>query len=176
MSDDFEKREEESGELSAEETYYYLPTMHLGPSLPHYYGDYVRKLFVAAAALMLVLAPFFGGFLPLTLPFEIIGAVVLVAFGALTNPKKQWVVAGDVLLAGTLIIAYEGIALYAYLQNDVLVFFTREALVVIFVFAFYFSMKTLRAMMQHQIGKREPPGEFIKPTVEERWHSTHTWQ
>ena len=176
MTDDFEKRQQESGELEAEESYYYLPTMNLGPALPHYYGDYVRKLFVAAAALVLILAPFFGGFLPLTLPFEILGAVLLVTFGALTNPKKQWVVLGDVIIAGLFIVGYEGVALYAYLQNDVLMFFTREALVVIFVFAFYFSIKTLRAMMLHQIGKREPPGEFVKPTLEERWNSTHHWQ
>ena len=168
--------EQEKDEIAVDDTYYYLPTMqNLGPALPHYYGDYVRKLFLGAAALLLVFAPFLGGFLPLTLPFEIVGAVALVAFAALTSPKKQWVVAGDAVLSGAFMFVCEIIAIFAYLQDDMLMFFAREALAVIFLFAFYFSVKTLRAMILHQIGKREPPGEFLKPTPEERWRDTHSW-
>ena len=41
----------------------------------------------------------------------------------------------------------------------------RLAVAVIFLFAFYFSMKTLRAFMTKQIGKRETIDEFEEPDV-----------
>ena len=54
--------------------------------IEHYYGDAIRQLFVTAAALILVGAPFYAEALRVELPFEILGAVILVAIAALANP------------------------------------------------------------------------------------------
>mgnify|MGYP001611693625 CR=1 FL=1 len=143
----------------------YFPGLNLGPRLAHYYGDYVRKLFIVAAALMLILAPFLpSGLWVLTLPFDIVGALVLVALAALTNPKKELIMLANAAAAGIGLAASEVIALSAFANGESLVFIAREVLAFVFVLALYFALKTLRAMRFQQVGKRELPGEFLEDT------------
>ncbi|TSC85883.1 MAG: hypothetical protein G01um10148_791 [Parcubacteria group bacterium Gr01-1014_8] len=151
----------------------YFPRLSLGPSLAHYHGDHVRRLFIAAAGAMLVLAPFLSSYMPYTLPFEILGAVVIVVLAALTNPKKEMVMMANAFAAGIGVVANETIALFAYFDGSIFIFFGREVIAFLFIFALYFSLKTVRAMELGQIGKREPPGEFREPTLEEMWEETH---
>jgi len=50
--------------------------------------------------------------------------------------------------------------MYGYKNVEPVAFMLRVLVAVIFLFAFYFSMKTLRAFMLRQIGKRETIDEF----------------
>jgi hypothetical protein len=50
--------------------------------------------------------------------------------------------------------------MYGYKNIEPVAFMLRVLVAVIFLFAFYFSMKTLRAFMLRQIGKRETMDEF----------------
>lgn len=146
-----------------------------GPRLPHYYGDYVRRLFISAAALMLVLAPFLQGSLWLvTLPLDIIGALVLIILAALTHPKKELIMIANAAAAGIGLAASEVVALLAYGNGESLLFITREVLAFLFVLALYFSLKTLRAMRFQQVGKRELPGEFLEDTDMEAYREVRS--
>jgi hypothetical protein len=139
----------------------YLPRFNIEPRVPHYYGDIVRRIFIGAAAAIVIFAPFFGGNV-LLLPFEIIGAVVLVILAGLTTPKNMSIMIVNAVAAALGVVIYETTALYAYSNGDVWTFLAHETLVVTFVFALYFSMKTVRAMQLGQIGKHSKPGEFLK--------------
>ena len=128
--------------------------------VPHYYGDYIRQLFNIAAPLMLITAPFYANNLTIELPFEIVGALVLVALAALTNPHKQTIVVADAVAAGLGLLVYGTWALLTYDNSSWLQFILREVIALLFLTAFYFSMKTVRAFALHQIGKHDEAGEF----------------
>ncbi len=140
----------------------YVPFLNLGPKIPHYYGDAVRKIFLAVSAILLIFAPFFGGYTPWSLPFEILGAVILVCLAALTNPQNHAVMFANALAAGLGLVMFETVALYAYLEGDFLMFAMREALAILFLFALYFSIKTARAMTSGTIGRHTTTGEFLE--------------
>ncbi|OHB19933.1 MAG: hypothetical protein A2854_03605 [Parcubacteria group bacterium RIFCSPHIGHO2_01_FULL_56_18] len=144
----------------AEEFPSYFPSLRIGPSIPHYYGDYVRQIFILTGAAMLVLAPFLVNRAPTLLPFEIGGAIALVCLAALTNPKKQWVLMADTLAAGVGVIVFESLSLAAYTSGNWLAFIALEAVAIAFLIALYFSLKTLRSMMLGQIGKEPSFDEF----------------
>jgi|GEM_PF-1809766 len=138
----------------------YLPPL-LGPSIPHYYGDYVRQLFVLAAGIIVVAIPFFASEHPIALPFELGGALTLIVLAALTNPHKQWVMMANVIAAGIGVALYEVFALWSYTAREFLVFIEREILVLILLIALYYSVKTLRAMFLGQTGRKNTVGEFL---------------
>lgn len=137
-----------------------LPLSLTRPNIAHYYGDYVRQIFVVTGALMLIMAPFLVNRAPALLPFEIGGAIVLVVLAALTNPRKVWVVMADALAAGVGIIVFESLAIAAYASGNWFAFIALEAVTLAFLFALYFSLKTVRTMLFGQIGKRPTFGEF----------------
>jgi hypothetical protein len=130
------------------------PFAMMNTSIAHYYGDYVRQIFVVAGALMLIMAPFLVNRAPALLPFEIGGAIILVVLAALTNPAKVWVVMADALAAGVGIIVFESLAIAAYSSGNWLAFIALEVVTLAFLFALYFSLKTVRSMMFGLIGKQ----------------------
>lgn len=130
------------------------------PSVPHYYGDYVRQFMLGAAALMLFTAPFYGESIRTELPFIVIGTLVLVALAAATNPWKQNVMTYDAIASGVGLTIFQTWAVWGYEESTLLAFVFRQALALIFLAAFYFSVKTVRAMILHQIGKRDSNEEF----------------
>ncbi|MFZ2887254.1 MAG: hypothetical protein WA021_05540, partial [Minisyncoccia bacterium] len=117
---------------------------------------------------MLVFAPFLASTMPMILPFEIGGALIIAILGALTNPKNQLSMLGNAVAAGIGVVIYELLALSLYADGHMLAFLERELLAVAFLFALYFSLKTLRNMMFDKIGKRDTFGEFIKPATRSR--------
>jgi hypothetical protein len=137
------------------------PFKFMTPSVAHYYGDYVRQIFVVTGAAMLLLAPFLINRAPALLPFVIGGSIILVILAALTNPKKVWVLMADSLAAGVGIVVFESLALAAYASGNWLAFIALEVVTIAFLFALYYSLKTVRTMMFRQIGKRPTFGEFV---------------
>jgi hypothetical protein len=139
----------------------YAP-MRIGPAIPHYYGDYVRQIFMGSGALMLVLAPFLASTFPAILPFEIGGAIIVVILGAMTNPQNSLSILANAIAAGVAVVTYELLALSLYFNEQYLAFIEREALAIAFLVALYFSLKTFRNMVHGRIGKRNTVGEFMK--------------
>lgn len=136
------------------------PFKFMGTDIPHYYGDYVRQIFVVTGAAMLLLAPLLINRAPALLPFQVGGAIVLVVLAALTNPKKMWVLLANSIAAGIGIIVFESLAIAAYAANSWFVFIALEIVTIAFLFALYFSLKTVRTMMLGLVGKRPTFGEF----------------
>ncbi|RJR14455.1 hypothetical protein C4585_00155 [Candidatus Parcubacteria bacterium] len=136
------------------------PQPKMWPVVPHYYGDVVRQLFVAGAVVMLVGAPLYTETLRFHFPFILLGAILFVALAALTNPHNKTVIIANAIAAGVAVFIYETWAFFDYTSSTWIEFGLREIIALNFIAAFYFSMKTLRAMLLGQIGKREVVGEF----------------
>ncbi|KKW20130.1 MAG: hypothetical protein UY63_C0001G0035 [Parcubacteria group bacterium GW2011_GWA2_51_10] len=130
------------------------------PSVSHYYGDFVRQLLVGAAALIVIGAPFYADSLRAELPFEVVGALILVALAAVTNPWNRNVIVADAIASGVGMAVFQTWALSGYDAAGPIAFVLRQALAILFLVAFYFSVKTLRAMILRQIGKKDRPDEF----------------
>ena len=137
-----------------------------GPhNIPHYYGDSVRQLLLGAAALMMISSPLYSDALRTQFPPIIIGALVAASFAALMNPRDKWVILGSAVVSGIGLVVYAMWGMYGYDHVNPVAFMLRVAVAVIFLFAFYFSMKTLRAFMLRQIGKRNTIDEFEEEDV-----------
>ena len=150
-----------SGDPNVFEENPYMPDLHMGPSIPHYYGDYVRQIFMLCGAAMLIFSPFLAASFPGALPFEIGGALLVAILGALTNPAKQISMLAEAIVAGVGVVTYELLALNSFSSGAMIAFIEREALAVAFLFALYFSLKTIRNMAFHMIGKKERVGDFL---------------
>jgi len=127
--------------------------------LPHYWGDVARQLSVGGAALMLVGAPWYANALTQQFPLIIIGAILAVGFAALVNPLKRSVSVFDAIISGIIAVSYAPWAFFAYDAGEYLSFVLRMAVAIIFLFAFYFNTKTVRAMILHQVAK---PGDILE--------------
>lgn len=128
--------------------------------IPHYHGDVIRQLFIAAVVLMLVGAPFYAGALQVQLPFLIVGALMFAGIAALANPHKKWIFVASAVAAGTGFVVYELWALQQYAESSWIQFILREVIAIVFLIAFYFSMKTVRAFVLGRVGKHDEAGEF----------------
>lgn len=131
-----------------------------GQHIPHYHGDGVRICFIAAAILMTAITPFSSTVVPLTIIALITGVVLLVVFAALTHPHGPWIMAINAMLSATGAAIFETFAIVSFQNESWVAFVVQEFIVVLFLFALYFAMRTLRAMMLHQVGKQGRFGEF----------------
>ncbi len=139
----------------------YLPRILRG-HIAHYYGDFVRRIFLGVAIILLLSAPFLADTAFVLVPLQIIGAVVLILLSALTNPKNKTIMVADVVASLVGIVVLEMFALAAYRGGAVMAMIGFQILALAFIYAFYLSLKTLRSMELGQIGKRDLPGEFLE--------------
>ncbi|OGC80795.1 hypothetical protein A2943_02865 [Candidatus Adlerbacteria bacterium RIFCSPLOWO2_01_FULL_51_16] len=128
--------------------------------IPHYYGDYVRQCFIAAAAISLLTIPMWGDLLPFGTLVQVGSAVVLVLLAGLTNPHGRVVLFLDATAAGLGLIFIEAAAINFYQTQSFMLFAAREAVALLLLLAFYFSVKTVRAMSMRQVGHPFRVGEF----------------
>ncbi len=132
-----------------------------GPRIPHYYGDTARWLMLLVAVVLFVSVPIFPDLLPLSPSLQVVAAVLLVIFAALTSPHKRWSIVCDAVLSGAVLIAVELIAVETYAGSSWSVFLLREGIVIVLLFSLYYSLKTLRSMSLHVLGQKgTKPGEF----------------
>jgi len=135
----------------------YLFRIH---NIEHYYGDYVRALFLGAAVLSAVAIPLFGDLLPFGTFVQVGSALLLVLLAGLTNPHSRVLMVYDVVVSGLGVFLLESAAISFYAADTAQLFAAREVGALALLFAFYFSIKTLRAMMLGKVGKMEKPWEF----------------
>lgn len=136
-----------------------VPWVYRWVPINHYYGDTVRQLLIAAAALMLLAAPFYTDNISVELPFIVLGTVVLVAVSAMTSPKKSSMMSADVVVSGVGLVIFEIWAIGGYGIDEFHKFILREALALVFLFALYYSTKTLRSMLMRETGRRDKQPE-----------------
>lgn len=140
------------------------PLSHKGIS--HYYGDTIRLLFVAAALLYAIAMPLWGDPLPFgTLPG--IAVILILAFLAgITNPHSGVLMFLNVLVSGAGVFFLQAAAVWYFDLDPILLFMIREIIAIVLIFAFYYSVKSLRNMMVGKIGAAPKPGEFEKKSNE----------
>ena len=134
--------------------------------IPHYYGDYVRMLFLATALLIFVGIPFWGHLIPFGTMFEVVSGIILIVLAGLINPHSKWVMIVSAVVAGLGAFLLELSAISFHAQHSMELLVAREVGAIMLVTALYFSVKTVRAMMQGKVGERPVPWEFEEPTKE----------
>lgn len=135
-------------------------------SIPHYYGDYVRMLFLGTAILIFIGIPFWGHLIPFGTMFEVVSGIILIVLAGLINPHSKWVMILSAIVAGLGAFLLELSAISFHTQHSIELLIAREVGAIMLVVALYFSVKTFRAMTQGKIGERPVPWEFEEPTKE----------
>ena len=127
----------------------------------HYYGKIVRAIFIVGALTMLVSFPFFSHLINLPLPIHIFFIVLFVVIGGLISPlSKSIFILGSIVPVFALAM-FEYYALYTYKNLsgldgiNVAFFWVNQILALMFIFAMYLSIKTLRAMVQGKMISEE---------------------
>ncbi len=133
--------------------------------IPHYHGDYVRQLMLAGVALMLIASPMYVNSYSAQIPFIVFGAIIVVGLAAITNPRRRSIFVINSAITGALAAIYGLWGLFGYPASSMTTFVLRVAIALLFLFAFYFSMKTLRAMILHDVGR--PDEEIEREVIQE---------
>lgn len=124
------------------------------PPVPHYHGDTVQMLFLTGGIVILASLPFFKNLLQAGTSFLPIFVVLLVLGGAIVNPFQRLTVAVNLIIAAIAVILFEYAAVIGFGEDEFILSVIRQSLAIIFLFALYYSGRTLRAMFLHQIGKK----------------------
>ncbi len=111
----------------------------------HYYGDKVRTIFIIAAIIIIVMAPFFRDRIPFREHYTVLGVMVLAMLAGLTNPKLRSIIVLDFIASifSFLIFGTEALVTYSQYKGDTF-FWANLVLSVITIFGIYYSSKTLR--------------------------------
>ena len=121
----------------------------------HYYGDLVRRLFLAGGVVILFTLPFLWTIIPILTLVGALAVVGLVFQAGITTPRQEWTAYANTIIAGLALVIFEYSAIFNYTRidksnaNEVL-FYMAQILAIIFFFAFYFAAKTMRAMLLHE--------------------------
>ena len=113
-------------------------------SVPHYYGDIVRRLFLIAAVLMLITMPFFKDWIFFPTHISVLAVVILALASGFTAPRQTWVYALDLIVSVIGVLVFGFIAVEksgVYPLNFIM---DNLVLAVLFLVALYFSAKTIR--------------------------------
>lgn len=117
----------------------------------HYYGDTVRKLFMAGAILMLISLPFMSAFLSVPIYVSILASIAIGIFAGITNPLQVWVAVLNFTLSVIAVVMFEYAAVNGYQTYSLThrTFWVNQILAVNFLVALYYSTKTVRGMFLH---------------------------
>lgn len=122
----------------------------------HYYGDIVRKLFLAGAIIVILVYPFFNSLAPASPSlltgsvFMIIAIVLLAVLAGLTSWRGPWTVALDIAVSIFELVFFENHAIAFVKTPPIWIFLTDQLLALIFITALYFSVRTLREMLSRE--------------------------
>ncbi|OGD95441.1 hypothetical protein A3F02_03260 [Candidatus Curtissbacteria bacterium RIFCSPHIGHO2_12_FULL_38_9b] len=115
---------------------------------PHYYGDVGRLFFLLGGVVMLFSLPLLNQMMPVPAYVSILIIVAVVFVAGITNPAQKWVHILDSVISLVGIILFEYLAILVYTQgNEFFTFLLNQTLAAIFLFAFYFSVKTVRGFV-----------------------------
>ncbi len=143
------------------DTEYYNSAFSFRPhNIPHYYGDHVRMLFLGAALVSFIVMPLWGNLLPFGTFAQVAAGLLLVLLAGLTHPRGKVVLLINAFFAGVSVFLLESMAITHYASESLELFLAREASAILLLVAFYFSVKTFRALQLGKIGKSERLGEF----------------
>src|SRR3989338_2427303 len=88
----------------------------IGP-MAHYYGDTVRKFFLATGIILLVAILRDQEFLSFSLFIGVFGVLLLTVLAGLTSPRTKGVIMADAVTSVVLFLLFEYLAVSAYVQT-----------------------------------------------------------
>jgi len=114
----------------------------------HYYGDIVRFLFMLAAIIMLITLPFLVDKLPTSVYVSIFIILAIGILAGITNPLQKWMSVLNGVISTAALFTFEYYAVSSLTNSGIknLYFITNQILAIVFLFALYYSIKTIRAM------------------------------
>jgi hypothetical protein len=115
--------------------------------IPHYYGDKVRQLLLAAGCLILLAVIFDRELQNFYIVLGVVGVLIFTILAGLTSPQNRKVLVNTAALSAAMFLLFEYFAISNFISTQVVTspaFLLREALAVIFLTILYFSTKTLR--------------------------------
>ena len=114
----------------------------------HYYGDVVRKLFIAASIIMIVTLPFLTNRLPVPAFVSIIIIVLLSLAAGFLAPRNKLFISLNLLISIGAVLVFEYYAVDAYRTYSLtdMLFAVNQVLAMIFLFASYYASKTTRSL------------------------------
>ncbi|HEC32815.1 MAG TPA: hypothetical protein ENI63_00965 [Candidatus Kaiserbacteria bacterium] len=124
------------------------------PPVPHYHGDTIQILFLIGGIIILATLPFFKNLLQIGTGFLPVFVVLFVLGGAIVNPFQRWIIIVDLIIAAVAVILFEYAAVIGFGKDIFFLSIIRQVLAIMFLFALYYSGRTLRAMFMNQIGKK----------------------
>ncbi len=116
------------------------------PNREHYYGDIVRKLFIAGGVLMLAALPFFHEYVPYPLMASIVAILVIGFFAGIVAPAQKWPIILNAVIAAIAFTVFEYYAVTAYMQLEYWFSTVNQVLAVIFFAGFYYGVKSARGL------------------------------
>ena len=115
----------------------------------HYYGNYVRRLFLTAGAIMIFTYPFFKPQIDVPVWFAAVSVLVISVVAGLQTPRHRWsaLVNTAISTLAFSIFIYKGTNFYLTpgYEEHPLFFWVNQFLALIFFFGIYFSIKSTRA-------------------------------
>jgi len=136
----------------------------------HYYGGIVRFLFMVAAVIMLMGLPTVKSYTHLPTLFSVVAILVLGLAAGFTNPKQLWgaVVNAVIALVGFVIFESYSVWAYGHYSATDKFFIVTLALGFIFLFAVYFSVKTVRGLwLEKKEGQTTPTHTPLEDLIQE---------
>lgn len=114
----------------------------------HYYGNLVRRLFLAGAIVMLLALPFLNYLLPIPLFCSLLAIIILSVVAGFTSPWRKWAIVMDEVIAIVAVLIFEYYAVNYYVKYSAAssLFLINQLLALDFLIALYFNTKTLREL------------------------------
>jgi len=113
----------------------------------HYYGDIVRRLFIAGGLVMVFTLPFFEHLLPGPYFISILIMLLVGVSAGLTNPTQMWAILLDLVISLFVFVIFEYHAATNYPDKTEPLYWIIQGLAVLFFFALYFSIKSTRGAL-----------------------------
>lgn len=115
------------------------------PEAP-YYGNIVRKLFIICGLVILITLPFLKTLISGPIFYSLLAVIILTFTAGITSPKYKKSILVDIIVSivGFGLFAYQGIIAFSGFLN--LFFITNLTLAILFLFAFYWCIKTARGI------------------------------
>ena len=107
--------------------------------IPHYYGDYVRRLFLVAGIIMLLALPFLYSNISIPILLSTFAILAITFLAGFTNPKQKKVAYfnAGASVVGFIVFEYYSVVAYSESGAISLFLFINQVLAMIFFFAMY---------------------------------------
>jgi len=121
------------------------------PPVPHYYGDQVRGILLFIAATLLIAMLVDRGLIGLSVTLGVVAVLGLTLIAGYMTPRRRAVMQASIAATGVIFVAFEYFAIAAYTAYGSYtepVFLLRQVVAVAALVAFYYSIKSLRGIIE----------------------------